>query len=179
MYYFPLIFRLLPKYGSMCVCWYVFWLLWSNHSRYGIQILGKVSLYEFLASVIIIFFEKNIFLKISPSLYFTSVCKSTEKAISREIYTFFSQKWFDHNPRKHGSVLCYSWYCPNSTLWALMAGTLRQVSYFSVLPRSGGGTVPFLPIHTSHSIVTLANHYTVSLKRLALWYSGDVQWWKV
>ena len=41
-----------------------------------------------------------------------------------------------------------------------MAGTLRQVSYFSVLPCSGGGTVPFLPIHTSQSIVTLANYYS-------------------
>ena len=60
-------------------------------------------------------------------------------------------------------------------------GTLRQVSYFSVLPRSGGGTVPFLPIHTSQSIVTLANHYTVSLKRLVLWYGGDALWlwWKL
>ena len=59
--------------------------------------------------------------------------------------------------------------------------TLRPVSYYSysVLPRSGGGTVPFLPIHTSQIIVTLANHYTFSLKRLALWYRGDAQWWKV
>ena len=35
-------------------------------------------------------------------------------------------------------------------------GTLRQISYFSVLPHSGGGMVLFLPIHTTHIIVTLA-----------------------
>ena len=55
MYYFPLIFGLLPKFGSMCVYWYVFWRLWSNHSLYGIQILWKVSSYEYVTIVIFIF----------------------------------------------------------------------------------------------------------------------------
>ena len=92
MYYFPLIFRLLPKFGSMCVYWYVFWRLWSNYSRYDMQILGKVSSYQYLTSVLFYFFEK---MYISRDIAYFVLLHTEVKARRRqylEKYTFLKKK---------------------------------------------------------------------------------------